>query len=111
MAKYVVVEFANDEEADAFAATLADAGAASSLSVKGVFKKPTQFCTCPPSDKSVRGKKYGWWVHKDCGKPKRGQWQHARNLLDPVDLHPRQRTIWLGVVEGGPPYAQDRPNL
>lgn len=111
MAKYVLVEFANNDEAEAFASTIADAGEASSLTVRAIFQKPTQYCECPPSDKSVRGKKYGWWVHKVCGKPKRGQWQHPRNLLDPQDLKPKERTIYLGVVEGGKPYAGQTPEV
>jgi hypothetical protein len=38
-----------------------------------VIKKPTQFCECTASSTQkkgfVRGMKYGWWVHSDCGKP------------------------------------------
>jgi len=112
MAKYVLLEFNNDEEADGFTGMIVGASVTGSLTIKAVFKKPTQFCECVvKSDKSVRGRKWGWWVHKECGRPKRGIWQHPRNLLDPIDLNPKERRLYLGIVEGGPPYGQDRTSV
>jgi len=106
--KYVVLEFDSDDDADAFASTMQTVHEepTQTIRVRGIFKKPSQFCECPPSKTSVRGQKWGWWIHKDCGKPKRGQWQHARNLLDPIDIPASERNIWLGVVEGGPKYGR-----
>jgi len=97
--KYIVLEFDNDDEADSFAGTITE-GPAASIRVKAVFRKPSQFCECPPTEKSARGAKWGWWICTICAKPKRGQWQHPRNLLDPIDLPTRERKVYLGVVEG-----------
>jgi hypothetical protein len=84
MAKYVLLAFDNDDEADSFTSTIVDAGIASSLTVAGVYKRPTMLCECPgKDDKSVRGTKWGWWLHKGCGKPKRGNVLHPWNLLFP----------------------------
>ena len=40
----------------------------------GVYRVPTQFCSCMSDAKEKmkawsRGQKYGWWIHRDCGKP------------------------------------------
>lgn len=119
--KYVVLEFDSDDEADSFSEALNAVGYVLSASekssmwkvyprVKGIFRKPSQFCECAkPGEKSVRGAKWGWWIHRDCGKPKRGQWQHPRNLLDPIDLPARERAMYLGVVEGGKKYGTGGP--
>lgn len=107
--KYVLLEFDSDDDADAFASTMQSVmeEPTQTIRVKGIFKKPSQFCTClKPGDKSVRGQKWGWWIHRDCGKPQKGQWQHPRNLLDPVDIPPQERNMFLGVVEGGPKYGR-----
>jgi hypothetical protein len=105
MAKYVVLAFDNDEEADSFSSTIINAGPApegshQSLNVVGVFKRPTLFCECTTKDdKSVRGAKWGWWLHKACGKPKRGMTHHPWNLL-----HPGAKltdNLYIGVREGG----------
>jgi hypothetical protein len=107
MAKYVLVQFDSDDAADAFTnMIMQEAERDPSMHVRATFKKPTAFCDCPPSANSVRGVKWGWWLHKDCAKPKRGSWQHPRNLLDPIDKPAAQRDIYLGVVEGGPKYGK-----
>src|SRR5689334_9902659 len=102
MAKYVVVAFDIDTEADAFietmnaaTITMEDNGGAT-VEVVGVFKKPTLFCECTNrGDKSVRGAKWGWWLHKDCGKPKRGNIHHPWNLLFPGKKLTDQ--LYLGI--------------
>jgi hypothetical protein len=106
MAKYVVLAFDNDEDADSFSGTILHGGpsAVGTIQIAGIFKKPTLFCECPGvSDKSVRGAKWGWWLHKDCGKPKRGNPQHPRNLIAPADMSPAQimrQYLYIGVREG-----------
>lgn len=109
--KYVLLEFDSDEDADAFAGTMQTVTEepTQTIRVKGIFKKPSQFCGCPSvakEPKSVRGVKWGWWIHAACGKPRKGQWQHPRNLLDPADIPPQERNMFLGVVEGGPKYGR-----
>jgi hypothetical protein len=92
MAKYVLVEFDRDEDADAFADTLQ--GPDTTVRAIGLYKKPTQFCECPNSgEKSAFGQKWGWFVHKDCGKPRKGVYQGPKNLLDPNTPHGRRNPI------------------
>ena len=103
MAKYVLVEFDDDEDADAFAAMVSPSDVAS-MRVRGVFKKPTLFCDCPkPSEKNSRGAKWGWWLCRNpgCGKPQRGMGQSPTNLIDPEDRK-RQigRKIFFTIREG-----------
>lgn len=81
MAKYVLVAFESDSDADKFvaAAKVYAADEKTNMSevfgyVSAVYKKPTKFCECKGhSGPYTRGKKYGWWVHarKGCGKPTR----------------------------------------
>ncbi len=118
MAKYVLLEFANDDEADGFQATMQSAyldNPDAAIKVKGVFKKPTKFCEClKPSDRSLLGEKYGWRVCPTCVKPKRGAWQHPRNLLQPgnraMPFPDPSKTMYLGIVEGGEKYAPPESN-
>jgi hypothetical protein len=87
--------------------------------VRAVWMKPTKFCECAkPGNRSVRGEKYGLYVHLDCKRPKRGAWQHPRNLhssvpsaaamsehlhaAEPANLKPGERDIYLGVLEPQP---------
>jgi len=100
MAKYVVVEFDSDEDAEGFAGTLEWEGHTATIRVAGVFKKPTMFCECPPSNnpKSVRGAKWGWWLHKDCGKPRKGNVHHPRNLILPKEAS-MVDYLYIGVKE------------
>lgn len=137
MAKYVLVSFDDDTDADNFVAALqrhADPEAEGrnshvfyttkhptlenhfsmrgvlEASVRAVWKKPTQFCECAnPGEKSARGQKWGWWVHKDCGKAKKGNFQSPRNLLDPPGQRARDIQIFLNVVEpqGPPAYLKE----
>lgn len=97
MAKYVLLEFDEDSEADAFTETMGQNGA--SVRTAGVYKKPTIFCDCPnPGDKSVLGNKWNWWVHKGCGRPKKGQWQSPRNLLKPDEKISGRRQL-ISIAE------------
>lgn len=96
MARLVVVEFSDNEEAERFAeenrdtvwvvdGTDGNARARSDdstwckVQVLGLFGFPTTNCTCSGRLRGknrvmawTRGKKYGWWVHS-CGKPSK-QW-------------------------------------
>lgn len=111
MAKYVLLQFDDDEEADEFVKGAQEVGYALSASEKssmwksffivvGVFKKPTLFCDCTgKDDKSARGTKWGWWLHKACGKPKRGMTHHPWNLLHPGEK--LTNNPYIGVREGG----------
>jgi hypothetical protein len=117
VARYVLLEFDDNDGAEGFVAAAAQRGGIffgaagtepmtygyadhTKMRVRAVFAKPTSFCDCPnPGDRSAKGKKLGWWVHAGCGKPKRGQWQHPNNLLDPPDGLAATRQVYLGIVE------------
>jgi len=144
MARYVVVAFMDNEDADKFVKAINEGDLVYPITqvqdslvygtidkakvfVRGLFAKPTKFCECAnPGDKSVRGAKLGWWVHKDCGRPKANQWQHPKNLLagdpegakplrdnpslfmntkEPAPRHPD--AMYIGVIE---PPPQDPNN-
>src|SRR2546423_1462288 len=112
MAKYVLVEFDDDAEADKLVEFIGDGivipapqegGAWQYLKprIRAVFKKPTKFCDCSMGKNAksfTRGKKYGWWVHAACGKPTRGwgrgdHWflSLGRNLLPITNEAPEYR--------------------
>lgn len=116
MAVYVMLSFADDNEAHKFVKeTLADGEVGYdtrspnevevewvACTVRGVWKKPTLFCECETFDKKrgfTRGKKYGWWVHTKCGRPSKlwaagNAWHGAlgRNLLPQSELAPEYRS-------------------
>lgn len=115
MARYVLLEFDDNNDEEEFLAALSVKGGMyymrpdghmtnvepDTVRLKAHFAKPTQFCECDVvDDRSPLGKKWGWRVHALCGKPKRGVCQHPRNLLDPIDMNPRDRMLYLGVWEG-----------
>jgi hypothetical protein len=133
MARYVLLVIEDNAAADAFVKGIEQQNVFFSqgnadgtgsygylaATVRAVWMKPTKFCECAkPGDRSVRGEKWGLYVHRDCGKPKKGQWQHPRNLYSPVpsaaaqaehlgaqepaNLKPGERDIYLGVQEPEP---------
>ena len=95
MAKYLLLRFENDEDADA---AILQTTTPAHLQIVAVYKAPTVFCECA-SDSSVpmrkqawgRGIKWGWWVCNFCGKPSKGsvsknmfaETDFGFNLLDP----------------------------
>jgi hypothetical protein len=107
MAKYVLLEFDNDAQADALCARI-DAAEESgkSFRVVGEFKKPTSFCQCGPLtereqvEQTTRGSKFGWNTHIVCRKPRSGP-QSPQNLRDP--RAPHTRGPFLSLSEDGLP--------
>jgi hypothetical protein len=92
MAKYLLLEFDRDEDAEAFASTLEADN--TTIHAVGMYKKPTLFCDCTDSgEKSVFGSKWGWFVHKVCGRPRRSVWQGPKNLLKPNEDHGKRPVI------------------
>lgn len=110
MAKYVLLAFDDDAEADKFvehhgegimlSAPMEEPGLYTYLkpTVRAVFKKPTQFCSCTGEKSFTRGQKYGWWVHAKCKKPMEGWaagdiWYTAlgTNLLPISEAAPENR--------------------
>lgn len=108
MARYVLVEFDDNDEADNFVQILnggdfdghTATASPGSMRVRAVWFKPTKFCDCKDiSNGEGRGKKYGMWAHKTCGKPRKGVCQHPRNLLEPADMPVKYRAEYLGIYE------------
>ena len=83
MAKYVLLAFDSDAEADEFVAAVSrfdikqqnTEGFIDTVkaTVRGIWKKPTKFCECTSGNIKqrgwTRGKKFGWWVCDKCYKP------------------------------------------
>lgn len=88
MAKFVLLQFDDDAQADRLVQALQEWPEAIDISgqvtaaepewyhivgvkLRGVFKKPTKFCECKSLKNRgfSRGKKYGWWVCSQCKKP------------------------------------------
>jgi len=120
VARYILVEVDDNETAGDFVAVVQREGnvfyytpangqgesqiKTFTAKVVGLFAKPIKFCECPkPGDRQVRGAKFGWWVHAECGKPMKGHCQHPRNLLEPDDFKPKPDERWgyLGIWERG----------
>lgn len=94
MAKFVVIRFQSDADADAYV----EFDRNSLTEVVGVYKAPTIFCDCVPSQTGqkraqafayTRGTKYGWWVHTQCSKPSK-PWggSHQAIISQGVNLLP-----------------------
>lgn len=71
---YVVVcEFGSKTSAESFVRGINHESEFSTRCV-GMYRIPTQFCSCASNTREKmkswsRGRKYGWFIHADCGKP------------------------------------------
>ena len=101
MARQVVVEFDNNEEADRFVDKLvADNLAGKPRRAVGSFPVPTKFCACNPlTRKSGRTTKFGWWVCLECKLAQPG-WQAPKNLLTPTLVTLKEQSFWLHMRAG-----------
>jgi hypothetical protein len=84
VAQYILIRFEDDETArGALEGEPIRLGADGK--VVGVYKAPTDFCSCEGVDRhtevQARGAKYGWFMHKACGKPLKGNAQLPINML------------------------------
>lgn len=104
MTKYVLLEFDSDEQANKYVKKLileADtADKQKPYRVVGLFKPPSSWCQCPRTaysekNSTVRGDKYGWWVHLTCRKSRLGT--HAlKNLVSiPGQTRFKEDTYYL----------------
>lgn len=119
VARYVLLEFDDNDEANNFVAILnggdfdgraAEAMPGGTIRVRAVYFKPTQFCEHTAKERgerTARGAKYGLRVCNLCYKPVRGHTQHPRNLLVDQEadqklpiLQRAQARLYLGVQEG-----------
>ena len=106
MARYVVLYFKDNEHAERFVAEARDFnGQLTNICldkvqldgrVDALIPAPTQFCEDNHSRKMpawTLGKKFGWWVCRDCRRPSKG-WgtsfraviNSGRNLIDDIRI-------------------------
>lgn len=97
MARYLVVQVDDNDRADKLASKLNEV---TGIDVIGLFGKPTQYCECEgPWDRSIRGKKYGWYICPDCGKPRsEGPHQRPANLLW-TEVPETMQNVFLSIRE------------
>lgn len=104
MARYLLVEFDDNAEAEAFAAMTNEQEEGTTMRTIGMFGKPTIFCECEDKRiEPVMGQKYGWRVHAKCGRPPRNHWHTAKNLLHP-DERIKFRQFFLNAFDPRPRY-------
>lgn len=115
MAKYVLIAFDNDNEADQFVAAFGVRGSVFYQDleghfqnvepdkdfVRGLWKKPTLMCECPsgPKRNYVRSKQRGWYICTDCKKTHRdwAEGQHFYQSLGVNELPVSERAPeWRG---------------
>lgn len=97
MSQFLLLEFDNDEQC---AKLMEQLKTKTTIHIRGLFQKPRTHCKCPPMTdleqrgQITRGSKYGWWVHRACGRA-HGRYQTPRNLLYPISTHPRDVDNYL----------------
>lgn len=125
MPRYVLLEFDDVGQAEAFVRSIQDANERNSVSVaymtrrpesddeycvsyvdkglraEAMWARPTKFCECNTvGGEESRGKKYGWLVHTSCGRPIRNRVHHPTNLLDSnPPQYPGASGLYLGLRE------------
>lgn len=103
MARYVVIEFAKNADADDFIERIHQQTQEGILMrIAGVFVKPSKYCQCPDwerinyGDKNEKhgvgyGSKFGWWVCTYCNRPRRAGHQLI-NQVKLSELYPELMT-------------------
>lgn len=109
MARYLLIEFDDDAQADTLRAQI-DAATAKGkkFRVVGLFGRPKRFCACVPDktkmkDRVIRGPKLGWWVCRDCKRPRLGN-HELRNLIEGEGLE-------TTIVSEGVDYLEPSPRM
>lgn len=99
MARYLLIEFDDNDSADRMRAQIDNAEAnGKHFRVVGLFSKPSALCSCPTrNDQSVRGVKFGWWLCPDCRRPKSGSPQTLSNMLDAVGTPAKYKDLFLSL--------------
>lgn len=112
IARYVVLDFRNNEFADKFV-DLVDgnlsweelaAVAGAFATVEAVFAKPTMFCACGveySAGSYQKSKTFGWFVHLKCRKTRKEWGENIKCVLgQATDLLPKMREGRNASTEG-----------
>lgn len=123
MARYVLLAFDDNSEAEAFVEAATDGQlyytkphpklpnevsvnlVRGEVSVRGLWGKPSKFCTCAITevrDNLVIGSKWGWLIHTGCRLPVQNKWHYLRNQLGLGPTHKGLSGTLLGVIEPQP---------
>lgn len=111
MARYMVIEFDDDNQADALRAKIDIATkSGKGFRVVGLFARPRNTCKCYKEMKDykvwgkeiVRGAKFGWWVCGDCRKALTRDHQ-LNNLMGKDDI------IDMSTFMGNGPSTSSEP--
>jgi hypothetical protein len=107
MARYIVIRVESAQTAETLLERFAVVPA---IKTVGLFASPSSFCEgdCPSEGKSVRSRKWGLWFCPICKKPKQGRMHQPRNLLQPLDLHPKFADFFISVWEPFTNEANDK---
>jgi hypothetical protein len=107
VARFVLLEFPDDTEAEDFVGVVLSGKPGSSwkvMKVWGIFQKPTKFCECIAGKKTAsgftRGVKYGWWVCARCKKPT-AKWASGRQWFTVIGTNLLPRSLR--------PYPEEMP--
>lgn len=120
MARYVLIEFDDNNDAETFVKAVEEVQGilvttqhpkipdqygvvkpSHDYRIRGLYAKPTRFCECSDVlfNERRKGAKLGWYVHPTCGRPVRGSWQWPRNLLLPQETLPADTPLYVATIE------------
>lgn len=99
MARYLLIEFDDNDSADRMRAQINAAEAnGKRFRVIGMFSKPGRLCDCSTrTTSSVRGAKFGWWLCPNCRRPKAGGPQTLKNMLDDPGTPSKYLDLFLSL--------------
>jgi hypothetical protein len=115
MARFVVVEIPDNDEAEAFIKAIQEGYVMFSRphptlegevsvgkpitewKVPQVYAVPTMFCECDKTYPEGKSQKFGWYVctGPGCSKPRKGAMQHPYNLVE-KDVPVTERVYYMG---------------
>jgi hypothetical protein len=107
MARYVILEFDDNDAAGAFLEVVKDPylmdGFPDGVKAVALYAKPTRFCECGKERNLIKGASLGWFVCATCKLAYR-TWQYPDNLLQPKEADRitfvRKQMLRCGFLEG-----------
>jgi hypothetical protein len=112
MARFVVVEIPDNDEAEAFISAIKNSAVIygrpvgdevqygpqqSEWRVPQVYAVPTLFCECDKTYPEGKSQKFGWYVctGPGCSRPRKGSMQHPYNLVE-KNVPVTERVYYMG---------------